>query len=51
MYLCDKDIKLKLPELDIETSNSEFPFEPEVQIQPCSIDFKLNNVFWYLKNV
>lgn len=49
MYLCDKDIKLKLPELDIETSNSEFPFEPEVQIQPCSIDFKLNNVFWIPK--
>jgi len=49
MYLCDKDIKLKLPELDIETSNSEFPFEPEVQIQPCSIDFKLNNVFWVPK--
>lgn len=49
MYLCDNDIKLKLPELDIETSNPEFPFEPEVQIQPCSIDFKLNNVFWVPK--
>jgi len=46
MYLCDKDIITKLPELEIETENSEFLFEEEIQIQPCSIDLRLNNIYW-----
>ena len=46
MYLCDKDIITKLPELKIETVDSEFPFEPDIQVQPCSIDLRLNNIYW-----
>lgn len=46
MYLCDKDILKKLAELKLVTSNSEFPFLSEEQIQPCSVDLRIDNTFW-----
>ena len=46
MYLSDTNIKEKLSELKIECSNPEEQFNTEEQIQPCSIDLKLDRVFW-----
>lgn len=46
MYLSDKDIIGKLSEMQIEADKSEYPFNPDEQIQPCSIDLRLSNVFW-----
>ena len=46
MYLSDKDIHGKLPELDIDCENPDYPFDANAQIQPCSIDLRLSNVFW-----
>lgn len=46
MYLCDRDIIELLPQLKICTDNKDFPFVPDEQIQPCSIDLRLSNVFW-----
>ncbi|MBL8179990.1 MAG: dCTP deaminase [Blastocatellia bacterium] len=39
-----------LNELNIECSDVEYPFNPEEQIQPCSIDLRLSNVFWEPSN-
>jgi deoxycytidine triphosphate deaminase len=46
MYLSDKDIKSKLAEMDVECESSDNPFQPDIQIQPMSIDLRLSNVFW-----
>ncbi|MEW6621008.1 MAG: dCTP deaminase [bacterium] len=46
MYLCDKDIYKKLPEINFVANNSENPFVPDDQIQPCSVDLRLDNIFW-----
>jgi len=49
MYLSDTQIKEKLKELNIVCSNAEEPFNPGEQIQPCSIDLRLDNIFWISK--
>ncbi|MDD5021939.1 MAG: dCTP deaminase [Endomicrobiaceae bacterium] len=46
MYLSDKDIKLKLDEMNITCESSDHPFVVKDQIQPSSIDLRLSNVFW-----
>lgn len=46
MYLADVDIKEKLAEMDIVCDEPQTSFNPKEQIQPCSIDLKLSNVFW-----
>ncbi|MBN8625811.1 MAG: dCTP deaminase [Planctomycetes bacterium] len=46
MYLSDKDFRSLLSELNIECHNSAHPFSADEQIQPCSIDLRLSNVFW-----
>jgi deoxycytidine triphosphate deaminase len=46
MYLCDRDLRELLPTIRFETQNPEHPFKPDDQIQPCSIDLRLDNVFW-----
>lgn len=46
MYLSDRDIRALLPELGIEGSNDNHPFDPETQIQPCSIDLRVSDAFW-----
>lgn len=50
MYFSDKDIINKLPELKIECENEKEIFKPEEQIQPSSIDLRLDNVFWKQKS-
>lgn len=44
--LSDRDIRKILNELKIEAPNPNFPFRPEIQIQPCSIDLRVSEVFW-----
>jgi deoxycytidine triphosphate deaminase len=46
MYLTDHDIKALGDEMNVTGPNHEHPFEPERQIQPCSIDLRISNVFW-----
>ena len=46
MYLSDNDIRKILPSLNIETTNENFQFDPQSQIQPCSIDLRIDNIFW-----
>lgn len=46
MYLTDKEIRGLLPQIRIETDNLDHPFSADDQIQPCSIDLRLSNVFW-----
>ena len=46
MYLLDREIKKKLAEMAIECVNPNHNFEPQEQIQPCSIDLRLSNIFW-----
>ena len=44
--LCDKDIKQILQDMAFVTANPDEPFRQEEQIQPCSIDLRLDNTFW-----
>jgi deoxycytidine triphosphate deaminase len=46
VYLTDNEIRERLGELEFVCDNPEYPFAPEDQIQPCSIDLRLSNVFW-----
>ena len=46
MYLSDRDIKLLLPELDINVEGGFPPFDPDAQIATCSIDLRLGSSFW-----
>jgi deoxycytidine triphosphate deaminase len=46
MYLSDRDITALLPELNIETGHPSHAFDAPAQIQPCSIDIRLDAVFW-----
>jgi len=46
MYLSNEDIKARLGEINFETYNEEHPFNEEIQIQPCTVDVRLSDVFW-----
>lgn len=46
MYLADRDITTLLPSLGFHTDEDANPFDPELQVQPCSIDLRLGRVFW-----
>lgn len=46
MYLADHEIKALTEEMDIRGTDPNHPFEPERQIQPCSIDLRVSDVFW-----
>jgi deoxycytidine triphosphate deaminase len=46
MYLSDRDLRLVLSELSFQTAHPDHPFDGGEQIQPCSIDLRLSNVFW-----
>jgi deoxycytidine triphosphate deaminase len=45
VYLTDREIVERLPDLDIVTDPA-VPFDPDRQIQPCSIDLRLSPVYW-----
>jgi deoxycytidine triphosphate deaminase len=46
VYLADHEIEALSDELQIAGPHPEHPFEPERQIQSCSIDLRISNVFW-----
>lgn len=46
MYLSDRDLRSILPEIAFQTSDPTLPFDPDEQIQPCSVDLRLDGVFW-----
>jgi deoxycytidine triphosphate deaminase len=46
LYLADRDIHDVLGALEISTEHPAHSFDPDEQIQPCSIDLRLSNVFW-----
>jgi len=49
MYLSNKDLRRILQEMKFETPDPRYPFEENKQIQICSIDIRLGNVFWKQK--
>jgi deoxycytidine triphosphate deaminase len=51
LYLSDKDIRALLPSLDFQTDHPDHPFDLGEQVQPCSIDLRLSNVFWMRRRV
>ena len=46
MYLSDVHLRERLEELRVECHHEKQPFAPDDQIQPCSIDLRLSDVFW-----
>ncbi len=46
MYIIDKELHSILNEINFETDNEEFPFYPNDQIQACSIDLRLSDIYW-----
>lgn len=51
MYASDTTIRELLDVLDISTTSEAPPFEPDDQIQPCSIDLRVDHVFWRPRHV
>lgn len=46
MYLSDHDLHDLLPRLNIQAEDNVEPFNPDENIQPASIDFRLSCRFW-----
>lgn len=46
MYLSDRDVEPLLKEMNIVCDDPEHPFDSSEQVQPCSIDLRLSNIFW-----
>lgn len=46
MYLADEQIRERLDELAIECPDANLQFDADRQVQPCSIDLHVSNVFW-----
>lgn len=46
MYLSDRDLRILLPEMELESPEPAQPFDAGAQVQPCSIDLRVSNVFW-----
>lgn len=46
MYATDTEIRALLPQLDITAAYSDYPLRPDDQIQPCSVDLRLDTTFW-----
>jgi deoxycytidine triphosphate deaminase len=46
VYLADGDIRALLAEIQFETDDPTHPFDPDDQIQPCSVDVRLDGTFW-----
>lgn len=51
MYAADKTIRALLPELNVVARLAEAPFDPDGQIQPCSVDLRLDTRFWISRKV
>lgn len=50
MYLVDRELKALLNYLKIDCSPLAEPFNPDKQIQACSIDLRVDHVFWKPKS-
>ena len=46
MFLSDRDIRARLGDISFATDDDDHPFDAADQIQPCSVDLRLDNVFW-----
>lgn len=46
MYAPDSRIRELLPELEFTTQFDDPGFDPDAQIQPCSVDLRVGHVFW-----
>ena len=44
--LSDRDLHGLLSQMDFQTDEPARPFEPKKQVQPCSIDLRLDRCFW-----
>lgn len=51
MYAADRTIRQILPEIAIETRLPAYGFDPDTQVQPCSIDLRLDTHFWKARKV
>jgi deoxycytidine triphosphate deaminase len=46
MIINDVELRGLLSSMDVVTGDAQRPFRPEDQIQPCSIDLRLDGSFW-----
>lgn len=46
MYLTDQQIRVRLDEFRFIAEEPASPFDPEVQIGPCSVDLRLSASYW-----
>jgi deoxycytidine triphosphate deaminase len=46
VYLVDTEIREQLGALDIRTPSAEHPFDVGLQVQPCSIDLRIDSLVW-----
>src|SRR5437899_3113695 len=47
MLLSDGEIRRILGDLSFQTDDPQRPFKPDEQIQPASIDLRLDRCFWF----
>jgi deoxycytidine triphosphate deaminase len=46
VYAADRDIKALLPAMALTAPNPAHTFSADDQVQPCSVDLRVSNVFW-----
>lgn len=51
MYLSNNELYKILESLNFETQDNLYPFSASDQIQLCSIDIRLSNIFWYQRKL
>ena len=49
MYLNNQKLREIVGDMISECENSDYPFEPDKQVRVCSIDIRVDNVFWKTK--
>jgi deoxycytidine triphosphate deaminase len=49
MLLSDRELRDLLDEMAFETDDKRRQFKPDEQVQPCSIDLRLDRHFWVLR--
>jgi deoxycytidine triphosphate deaminase len=47
MLLSDGEIRRILPDLNFVTDDHQRPFKPDEQVQPASVDLRLDRCFWF----
>ncbi len=51
MYLSNNELNVILPDMEFSVTSQDYPFDPENQVQLCSIDLRISNIFWRQKKV